>query len=114
MSTTTIRNKRNMSNYEIRHSIKKGGLEKWNPGDGSRYWQWITKVQKPKKINPITNRGEDTTTYGDATPWLQPGTPKGDLLILTEGGHGKPVENPFVIKRDEDSSSAIMPRIRRH
>ena len=26
-------------------------------------------------------RGEDTTTYGDVTPWLQPGTPLGDKLI---------------------------------
>lgn len=45
-------------------------------------------VQRPIIIANIKNmrrnvmgRGEDTTTYGDATPWLQPGTPLGDLLI---------------------------------
>ena len=61
-------------------------------------------------------RGEDTTTYGDATPWLQPGTPKGDLFILTEGGASKVVENPFEINNDDNNqgSSGFIPRTRRH
>lgn len=110
---TTSTTKRRMSNYELRHSFKKGG--KWNPGDGNRYWKWITEIQKPKTVNPIINRGEDTTTYGDATPWLQPGTPKGDLFILTQGGHRKVVDNPFNVGGNTNQeSSGIIPRIRRH
>ena len=112
MSTTitTTRNTRRMSNYELRRELKKGG--KWKPGDGNRYWKWITEIQKPKTVNPITNRGEDTTTYGDATPWLQPGTPKGDLYERTQGGHCKPVGNPWE-PRSESSTSGIIPRVRR-
>ena len=57
-------------------------------------------------------RGEDTTTYGDATPWLQPGTPKGDMYERTQGGHSAPVDNPWE-PRSESSTSGIIPRIRR-
>ena len=46
----------------------------------------------------VMGRGEDTTTYGDATPWLQPGTPLGDLLI--EITTGRPPKK----KSDEEDS----------
>lgn len=60
-------------------------------------------------------RGEDTTTYGDFTPWLQPGTPKGDIFIQTQGGHRKVVDNPFNVGGNTNQeSSGIIPRTRRH
>ena len=48
--------------------------------------QWIKRMKEIKiHTSPITNRGEDTTTYGEATEWLQPGTPKGDLYLELMG-----------------------------
>ena len=46
---------------------------------------WIKRSTKIKIQDPIVSRGEDTTTYGEATSWLQPGTPKGDRYLEIMG-----------------------------
>lgn len=52
--------------------------------------QWIKRMKEIKiHTSPITARGEDTTTYGEATEWLQPGTPKGDLYLELMGMKNK-------------------------
>ena len=53
--------------------------QKKKKGGKYRNWKWVNKGGKIK-INNLTCRGEDTSTYGAAFPWLQPGTEKGDLL----------------------------------
>ena len=55
-----------------RKRLKVKGVKKWTR-QNEKKWE--------RKIDKITCRGEDTTTYGDVTPWLQPGTPLGDFLI---------------------------------
>lgn len=56
--------------------------------------KWIKHVEKIKIHDPLTMRGEDTSTYGEATDWLQPGTPKGDIYARITGmDPGTPVNN---------------------
>ena len=47
-------------------------------------------------------RGEDTTTYRDVTPWLQPGTPLGDKLIEILTGRSPKTSDDEDGEDDED------------
>lgn len=79
--------KRRNFNEEIGH--KKKGKRK-----NKEQIRWIKHVEKIKIHDPLTMRGEDTSTYGEATDWLQPGTPKGDIYARITGmDPGTPINN---------------------
>lgn len=79
-------------NDNKRKLLKIKGVKRWDKqDDNNKKWK-----KRKKEVEQFVCRGEDTTTYGDATPWLQPGTPLGDLLI--EIVTGRPPK-----KKDNDS-----------
>lgn len=93
-----MRQKENFTSYNL-----KGG-------DAAKT-EHFKKYELYWKNNSIIVDGEDGLTYGDATPWLQPGTSKGDKMRdldesmfgisrkIKEGGDFKTKDIPFPFKR---------------
>lgn len=67
-------------------------------------------------IDPFTARGEDTTTYGDCTPWLQPGTPLGDRYIEQMGYNRRRVNESGEenVKRQDSNGRTYTHRHRKY